>query len=382
MKQLFTLLLLAFALGINAQAPQSIPYQAVVRNSDGSPMASTSVTMILSIHNLTAAGDLVYKETHSTTTNTQGLVSLSIGSGTPVTGNFSAINWGSGAKFLQVAMNAGNGNIDLGTQQLMSVPYALYAEDVNVRVSATGDTLTLGGSSLIVPGVSNSTNGTSYHYVQGTGVTDIDGNFYPSVIINGKEWMSENLKVTKFNNGTSINYSANWSSGSGGYTYYNYDVSNKDIYGALYRSSCIHDIYANPEQLNICPTGWRLPRKLDFMHLLCSLDDSIYMIGSHDNSFSNKVEYLLDITGGGLSQNIYGFNVKLGGYVSSSFSNFSPLNESYLWTSDILITSYGAGPVLLGINDQSLMYSGLPVVLGPSNTQFDPGFYIRCVKDN
>ena len=149
MKNLFLIIILvAYSHVISAQAPQNIPYQAVLRNSDGSPMASTTVTLTFSIHNLTATGDVVYQETYSTTANTQGLVSLSIGSGTPVTGNFAAINWGTGAKFLQVAMNAGNGNIDLGIQQMMSVPYALYAENCPQAVGI--QTVVLEGSNIII----------------------------------------------------------------------------------------------------------------------------------------------------------------------------------------------------------------------------------------
>jgi hypothetical protein len=127
MKQLFTLLLLAVSSVIAAQAPQSIPYQAVIRNTDGSVMANTSINIIFKIHDFSATGTVVYEESHNTSSSEQGLVALNVGGGTPITGTFIDINWGNGAKFLQVLMNPGNGMIDLGTQQMMSVPYALYA---------------------------------------------------------------------------------------------------------------------------------------------------------------------------------------------------------------------------------------------------------------
>jgi hypothetical protein len=110
-----------------AQAPQSIPYQAVVRNADGSAMSSTAMTMTFKIHDVTATGNVVYQESHTTTSNAQGLVILQVGQGQAAVGTFDNINWGSGAKFLHVMMNAGAGEVDLGTQQMMSVPYALYA---------------------------------------------------------------------------------------------------------------------------------------------------------------------------------------------------------------------------------------------------------------
>jgi hypothetical protein len=127
MKQLFTFLFSAISIFIFAQAPQSIPYQAVVRNTDGSNMANAAVIITFKIHDNSANGTVVYEETHATTTNAQGLVSLNVGGGTAVTGTFSGIQWGTGSKFLHVLMNAGNVVVDLGTQQMLSVPYALYA---------------------------------------------------------------------------------------------------------------------------------------------------------------------------------------------------------------------------------------------------------------
>jgi hypothetical protein len=129
MKQIISSLILVCAYFISsAQAPQSIPYQAVVRNTDGSVMANTAITMTFMIHDVTATGTVVYEENHTATTNAQGLISLNVGGGSVVSGAFSGINWGSGSKFLHVLMNAGNGIVDLGTQQMMSVPYALYSK--------------------------------------------------------------------------------------------------------------------------------------------------------------------------------------------------------------------------------------------------------------
>jgi hypothetical protein len=110
-----------------AQSPQAIPYQAVLRNADGSVMANQAVTITFTIHNNAVDGTTEYQENHNTTSNALGLINLNVGQGTPSVGTFSTINWGSGTKFLQVTMNSGNGNIDLGTQQMLSVPYALYA---------------------------------------------------------------------------------------------------------------------------------------------------------------------------------------------------------------------------------------------------------------
>ena len=114
---------------INAQAPQGIPYQSVIRNGSGALLITQAVNVRFSIHDSTALGTIVYQETHTTTTSAAAMLILTIGQGTAVTGNFSTINWGNGAKFMQVELDASGGNnyIDLGTQQMMSVPFALYS---------------------------------------------------------------------------------------------------------------------------------------------------------------------------------------------------------------------------------------------------------------
>lgn len=74
------------------QTPAAIPYQAVVRNANGLIMANQSVTLSFTMHDSIATGNTVYQETHSLTTNTQGLVITNIGQGTSTIGSFSGIN--------------------------------------------------------------------------------------------------------------------------------------------------------------------------------------------------------------------------------------------------------------------------------------------------
>ncbi len=112
-----------------AQAPQGIPYQSIIRNGSGNLLLNQSVQIRFTIHDSTMSGNIVYQETHAITTSAAGMLILTIGQGTPVIGNFSTVNWGSGAKFMQVELDASGGTIyvDLGTQQMMSVPFALYS---------------------------------------------------------------------------------------------------------------------------------------------------------------------------------------------------------------------------------------------------------------
>jgi hypothetical protein len=131
MKKIY--LLLSFCLIhfiTQAQSPQGIPYQSVVRNGSGNLLINQSVQVRFTIHDSTMSGNIVYQETHATITTAAAMIILTIGQGTVVIGNFSNINWGNGAKFMQVELDASGGNnfVDLGTQQMMSVPFALYAE--------------------------------------------------------------------------------------------------------------------------------------------------------------------------------------------------------------------------------------------------------------
>ena len=114
-----------------SQAPQAFKYQSIIRNAAGNPMANSALTIRATIHDGSAAGASVYQETHAVTTNPFGLINLEIGNGISVSGNFSAVNWGSGSKWIQIEADFGNGYLSMGTSQLLSVPYALYANNGN-----------------------------------------------------------------------------------------------------------------------------------------------------------------------------------------------------------------------------------------------------------
>jgi hypothetical protein len=114
-----------------AQAPNAVPYQGVARNASGVILVSQPISLRFSIHDATAAGTVVYKETHSVTTSSLGLFNVNIGSGTPVSGTMAGVKWGLASKFLQVELDPAGGSTytDMGTTQLNSVPYALYASN-------------------------------------------------------------------------------------------------------------------------------------------------------------------------------------------------------------------------------------------------------------
>jgi hypothetical protein len=147
-----------------AQAPQSISYQAVARNDQGHALVNQAVRFRFSLLQGSSGGAAVYVETHTVTTNEFGLANLSIGAGTVSAGNFSTIDWGAANYWLKVELDPEGGTIysEMGTSQLLSVPYALYAKTAGVDGSETkinaGTNVTVTGSGTeAAPYVINST---------------------------------------------------------------------------------------------------------------------------------------------------------------------------------------------------------------------------------
>lgn len=131
MRNSFTLIGLVFITSfLMAQSPEKMSYQAVVRNTENAPIANQTVGMQISILQGSASGTPVYVEIHSPATNSQGLVSVSIGEGTVVTGSFTTIDWNNGPFFIKSETDptGGESYTISGTSQLLSVPYALHAK--------------------------------------------------------------------------------------------------------------------------------------------------------------------------------------------------------------------------------------------------------------
>ena len=128
MKKLFTLLSFVITITIFAQAPQGFNYQATVRNSAGALITKQIVVFKFSIKQTSASEISVYSETQYATPDDLGQVSLVVGAGSPsTTGTFATINWASGTYYLAIELNTGDGFVAMGTTQLLSVPYAMYA---------------------------------------------------------------------------------------------------------------------------------------------------------------------------------------------------------------------------------------------------------------
>jgi uncharacterized protein (TIGR02145 family) len=153
MKKLYTLLALVLTLITFAQAPQGFNYQATVRNSSGALIVNQNVNFKFNVMLNSATSLPIFSETHLAPTDDLGQVNLVIGQGTATTGSFSTINWGTGNYYLGIELNTGNGFVAMGTTQLLSVPYALYANSAG-NLQATTPNL------ASVLAVNNSANNT------------------------------------------------------------------------------------------------------------------------------------------------------------------------------------------------------------------------------
>lgn len=128
-KNILFVLLFACAYLQAQVVPQAFKYQAVARDINGNEIKNKTINFRVSILTGSTVGVSVYTETHSITTNDFGVANLTVGDGTVVSGVFANIDWGANSHFLKIEMDASAGtNYQLmGTSQLLSVPYALYA---------------------------------------------------------------------------------------------------------------------------------------------------------------------------------------------------------------------------------------------------------------
>lgn len=137
---LFTFLVTSLAhVTLNAQAPYQFNYQAAARDASGVPITNKSIRLRLSIRQDAPDGPAHYSETRNVTTNALGLFSIGVGSGgaSDVMGSLMSTPWATGSKFLKVEMDPDGGNAftDMGSTQLLSVPFALQSADNQWKLS-------------------------------------------------------------------------------------------------------------------------------------------------------------------------------------------------------------------------------------------------------
>jgi uncharacterized protein (TIGR02145 family) len=210
-----------------------------------------------------------------------------------------------------------------------------------------------------VPGISAASSLSLY--TQGTGVTDIDGIFYPSIIINGQEWMQKNLAVTNYRNGDPIPTGlsdATWqSTTSGAYAIYNNDAGNNTFYGKLY------NWYAVNDGRGVCPMGWHVPSDVEWTTLESNLG------GNSIAGVKLKATNIWLQPPGG--NNISGWTAFPGGY-RYVLGWYSGIGNFGFWWSDTAFDTNSAW-------HRSMFDAQINVDRG--NDQKQLGLSVRCVRD-
>ena len=390
MKRFLTLLVtIPMAVILYAQSPQKMSFQAVVRNSDGNLVANSTVGVRIQILQTSEFGSAVYVETHTPTTNINGLMTLEIGAGNIVLGTFASIDWANGPYFIKVEtdITGGTSYTITGVSQILSVPYALSAktaESITGPINETQDlTDVLGqgnnaGANQIknIADPSDAQDAVSKEYVDyflkilgimpnnyAGLMTDIEGNQYIIVTIGTQTWMEQNLKTTKYNDGTSIPLVSDntaWSN----LTAPGYCWSNP-IFGAIYNWYAVNTG-------KLCPTGWHVPAEADWTTLTNYLGgetiagDKLKEIGSihwqyPGTDVANKT-----------TTNESGFSALPGGYRNSAGGFGALMSHGFFWSA----TEYDATTAWC-----RFVYSGDGNLHIHSGYTKNFGFSVRCVKD-
>jgi len=349
MKKINLMILLLIIIGsVAAQTPQSFKYQAVARNSDGEAIVNTTIGIKISLISDNMNGTVVYSETFSPSSNSIGIINVSIGQGNVVSGNFSEIDWGADEYFLKVAMDVSGGSnyTDMGTTQLLSVPYSLYTASIYVHYS--NDTLYIGDQYVVIDGGSGPPTGT---------VTDYDGNVYETIEIGTQTWMKENLRSLHYADGSTI---------EGVYAYED-NESNVADYGRLYIWDAVMGIgkSVSEKAQGVCPDGWHVPSKVETE----ILDD---FLGGHMVAGGKLKEtgytYWMEPNEGATNES--GFSARGSGQRGQS-GNYVNLKDSFnLWTS----TENGNNAYHFGVlhdSDNSAFQLHIKTI----------GWSVRCIKD-
>ena len=356
MKKLYTLLALVLTLITFAQAPQGFNYQATVRNSAGALIVNQNVYFKFNLMLNSASSVPVFSETHYTPTDDLGQVNIVIGQGTATVGNFSTINWGNGNYYLGIELNTGNGYVAMGTTQLLSVPYALYANSsgnaqtptpnlasvLAVNNSANNAKITnLANPTLILDAINKqySDGGDSALQAQ---IDQLQAQiealqnynmFQSNSQIGQQAWTTINLNVTTYRDGTPIPQVTDptaWANlTTGAWCYYNNDPANGVVYGKLYNwyaVAGIHDNDPNTPNKILAPLGWHVPTDAEWT-ILTNFLGGESIAGGKMKVPGNYYWFNNDPD----SSNISGFYALPGGNRSGTFSGLN--SGGYWWSS-------------------------------------------------
>ncbi len=370
-------------LGSVAGVPGKINYQGAAVDSLGNPMKNQTIALQLSVLDSSSTGAAAYVETHSTPTNGSGLFSLQIGGGTAVSGTFDSIPWANGRnKYLKTEVQQNGTWVNLGTSQLVSVPYALhagsaenasYASQAGTLRDSLGNTYqikTVNGQPTLVSAPGNAS--TPAPFACGQAVT-YAGESYPTVQIGTQCWFQKNV-----NAGTMI-LGANDQTNNSILEKYCYDnlTSNCNTFGGLYQwaeavqyqNGASNTTSPSPSFAGnvkgICPTGWHVPSDGELSFLETTLGGSSVAGGTLKSTIGL---WRFPNTG---ATNSSGFSALPVGYrlFDGRFINFG--NATYFFSSSESSSIY--------VINRNLYNSNSSIDFG--SNEKDYGFSIRCLKD-
>jgi len=286
---------------VSAQAPQSFKYQAVVRDGSGEIIADQQVGLRIWILQGSTSGAAAYIETHAPTTNGFGLINLEIGNGTVVSGDFSAIDWGSDSYFLRIEIDISGGTsyTEMGTSQLLSVPYALYAKTAETISGTVTETDPVFDAS-VASGIT-ATDTTNWNNKLDS-FTETDPVFGASVAggITGTDTANWNNKLDSYTE-TDPNFTAHPSSNILESDILNWETAynwgNHSVAGYLTNDSTFKGLVRSTEPGNSFFTGGNVgigtadPFEKLHVNGNIKLDDSLH-IGSDCSLFSNATDLI------------------------------------------------------------------------------------------
>ena len=380
---LFFLSALFFICGLKAQTPMAFNYQAVLRDEAGQAITSEDVTLEIAILKGSPDGEEIFSETHQTQTNEFGLVNIRIGS----ENSLETIEWAAEDYFIEISLNG----INMGTTQLLSVPFALHAltsadsfsgdyHDLTNRPEGEqpGDMMYWDGEQWVV--IEQGSHGQTLTFCNGVPVwgpcddngddpgnpEDYDGNVYETVVIGTKEWFSENLRSLHYSDGTPIS----------GVSSPNNDDDMVEHYGKLYTWEAAMNGEAsdnsNPGTVQgVCPAGWRLPSDAEMSQLTEYLGGVSLAGGKLKSTRTAPQDHPRWNSPNSGANNESGFTGYPAGRKNADGSTIGFGTGGYFWTSTENNASEAFG---------YLLYYSLTGFYKDSGTK-DFGFSVRCVRE-
>lgn len=369
-------------------------YEFVARDRKGDALSNQNVAVQVDIMPYLKDANAVYQERFNVNTDLNGKAIINIGSGSKFnanTANFSAIRWDTASNYLKISvdLNGGSNYVLQSVQNLLGVPTAHISKWTKSVPLGTLRSEHLNGKILTYdmfagnPSSSEPENGaqkdaskvlltkedldgvkkTITSLINPEKIIDGDGNPYTPIIIGGQMWLTENLKTTKYMDGTpiiGITDSAQWvNTTAPAWSYYNNDVGNNQKLGKLYNGYAV----SQDESRGLCPTGWHVPSSREWSTL-----------ADHFENLSIAAQQLKSTSGW---TNLYENGTNLSGFGAlpggQRRSIFVANTSAYWWTST-------------KISDSRAYYASLynwasPMNKGVFNYHISYGLSIRCIKN-